>query len=42
MFDKKQKSCAKHIHLVTADGLFDQKAFKNILINDFLHHPIPY
>ena len=27
MFDKKQKSCVKHIHLVTDDGLYDQKAF---------------
>ena len=28
MFDKKkQKSCVKHIHLVTDDGLYDWKAF---------------
>ena len=27
MFDKKQKSCVKRIHLVTDDGLYDQKAF---------------
>ena len=27
MFDKKQKSCIKRIHLVTDDGLYDQKAF---------------
>ena len=32
---KKQKSCVKHIYLVTDDGLFDLKAFytvKKILI----------
>ena len=40
MSDKKQKSCVKCIHLVTDDGLYDQKAFykvKNFLfisIND--------
>ena len=27
MLDKKQKSCVKRIHLVTDDGLYDQKAF---------------
>ena len=27
MFDKKQQSCVKRIHLVTDDGLFDRKAF---------------
>ena len=27
MFDKKQKSCVKRIHLVTDDGLYNQKAF---------------
>ena len=27
MFDKNQKSCVKRIHLVTDDGLYDQKAF---------------
>ena len=28
MFDKKQKSCVKRIHLVTDDGLYDnRKAF---------------
>ena len=27
MFDKNQKSCVKSIHLVTDDGLYDQKAF---------------
>ena len=26
MFDKKQKSCVKRIHLVTDDGLYDRKA----------------
>ena len=27
MFDKKQKSCVKRIHLVTDDGLYNQEAF---------------
>ena len=27
MFDKKQKSCVKRIHLVTDDGLTERKAF---------------
>ena len=27
VFDKKQKRCVKRIHLVTDDGLYDQKAF---------------
>ena len=27
MFGKKQSSCVKRIHLVTDDGLYDQKAF---------------
>ena len=27
MFDKKQKNCIKRIHLVTNDGLYNQKAF---------------
>ena len=27
MFDKKQKSCVKRIHLVNDDGLYDRKAF---------------
>ena len=30
MFDKKQKSCIKHIHLVADDGLYDQKAFYTV------------
>ena len=30
MFDKKQKSCVKRAHLVTDDGLFDQKAFHKV------------
>ena len=30
MFDKKQKSCAKRIHLVTDDVLFDQKDFYTV------------
>ena len=32
MFDKKQKCCVKHIHLVTNDGLFDRKAFYPVKI----------
>ena len=36
MFDKKQKSCVKHIHLVTDDGLYDQKPFYKVKI-DFIH-----
>ena len=32
MFDKKQKGCAKCIHLVTDDGLYDQKAFYTVKI----------
>ena len=27
MFNKKQQSCVERIHLVTDDGLYDQKAF---------------
>ena len=30
MFDKKQKRCVKHIHLVTDDGLYEQKAFYTV------------
>ena len=36
MFDKKQKSCVKRIHVVTDDGLYDQKAFYTVKI-DFIH-----
>ena len=32
MFDKKQKSCVKRIHLVTDDGLYDRKAFYSVKI----------
>ena len=32
MFDKKQKSCVKRIHLVTDDGLYDRKAFYKVKI----------
>ena len=32
MFDKKQKSCVKCIHLVTDDGLYDQKASYKVKI----------
>ena len=35
MFDKKQKCCVKQIHLVTDDGLYDQKAFYTVK-NGFL------
>ena len=30
MFDKKQKSCVKRIHVVTDDGLYDRKAFYTV------------
>ena len=33
MFDKKQKSCVKRIHLVTDDGLYDRKAFYTVKID---------
>ena len=36
MFDKKQKSCIKRIHLVTDDGLYDRKAFYKVEIV-FIH-----
>ena len=32
MFDQKQNSCVKHIHLVTDDGLYEQKAFYKVKI----------
>ena len=32
MFDKKQKNCAKRIHLVIDDGLYDRKAFYKVKI----------
>ena len=32
MFDKKQKSCVKRIHLVTDDGLYNRKAFYTVKI----------
>ena len=32
IFDKKQKSCVKRIHLVTGDGLYNQKAFLKVKI----------
>ena len=34
---KNQKSCAKHIYLVTDDGLYDRKAFYTIKL--FFIHP---
>ena len=36
MFDKKQKSCVKRIHLVTDDGLYDPKAFHKVKTG-FIH-----
>ena len=30
IFDKKQKSCVKRIHLITDDGLFHWKAFYTV------------
>ena len=36
IFDKKQKSCVKRIHLVTDDGLYDQKAFYTVKIVFYL------
>ena len=36
MFDKKQKSCVKRIHLVTDDGLYDRKAFYTVKIVFYL------
>ena len=36
MFDKKQKSCIKRIHLVTDDGLYEWKAFYKVEIV-FIH-----
>ena len=32
MFDKKQKSCVKPIHLATDDSLYDRKAFYTVKI----------
>ena len=32
MFDKKQKSSVKRIHLVTDDGLYNRKAFYTVKI----------
>ena len=32
MFDKKQKSCVKRIHLVTDDSIYDPKAFYTVKI----------
>ena len=32
MFDEKQKSSVKRIHLVTDDGLYDQKAFYTVKV----------
>ena len=41
MFDKKHKSCAKRIHLVTADGLYDREAFytvKTVFYSSSMNH----
>ena len=32
MFNKKQKSCVKRIHLANDDGLYDRKAFYKVKI----------
>ena len=32
MFDKKPKSCVKHIHSVTDDGFYNQKALYTVKI----------
>ena len=32
MFDEKRKSSVKHIHLVTGDDLYDQKAYYNVIV----------
>ena len=40
MFDKKQKSSVKRIHLVTDDGLYNRKAFYTVkIVLFFLIHP---
>ena len=40
MFDKKQKSSVKRIHLVTDDGLYNRKAFYTVkIVFFFLIHP---
>ena len=39
MFDKKQKSCVKRIHLVTDDGLYDRKAFYTVKIVVVFYYP---
>ena len=36
MFDKKQKSCVKRIHLVTDDGLYERKSFYPVEIFSYL------
>ena len=36
MFDEKQKSCVKRIHVVTDDGLYDREAFYIVKIV-FIH-----
>ena len=36
MFDKKQKSCVKRIHLVTDDGFYAPKAFHKVKTG-FIH-----
>ena len=41
MFDKKQKSLIKRIHLVPDDGLYDRKAFYKVEIV-FIHPQAVY
>ena len=38
MFDKKQKSCVKRIHLATDAGLYKRKSFYKI--NTVFIHPL--
>ena len=40
MFDKKQKSCVRRIHLLTDDGLYDRKSFytvKTVFYSSFMN-----
>ena len=37
MFDKRQQSCVKRIHVVTDDGLYNEKSFYKVK-TVFIHH----
>ena len=40
MFDKKQNSCVRRVHLLTDDGLYDRKAFytvKTVFYSSFMN-----